>query len=202
MDGLLLKEGVYCAFGRSPSDLQGSIDFDGWLEHTLVQEAAGTDSKYVLFPQSFLFLPHLIFNSSYRILRRRIAWLVGNWVAEDLSPPTRTRIYSLLIHLLGRNASTDTAIRLTAGRSLAKCDTWDFDQNSFLPFLPSAIEELVNLLGEVELKDSMMRLNQTLGVIIDRVGLHVSFSVLFASAIAPLTFLFGRSTRFCRMHRD
>lgn len=111
---------------------------------------------------------------SYRIIRRRIAWLVGNWVGEDLQPATRTKIYSLLVHLLGRNDSTDTAIRLTAARSLAKCDTWDFDRESFVPFLPSAIEEIVQLLGEVELADSQMRLNQTLGVVIDRVGSHVS----------------------------
>lgn len=111
---------------------------------------------------------------SYRIIRRRIAWLVGNWVGEDLSPSTRTKIYSLLTHLLSRNDSTDTAIRLTAARSLAKCDTWDFDRESFVPFLPTAIEETVSLLGEVELADSRMRLNQTLGVVIDRVGPHVS----------------------------
>jgi hypothetical protein len=111
---------------------------------------------------------------SYRIIRRRIAWLVGNWVGEDLPQATRTKIYSLLIHLISRNDSTDTAIRLTAARSLAKCDTWDFDQESFVPFLPAAIEEIVSLLGEVTLADSQMRLNVTLGVVIDRVGIHVS----------------------------
>lgn len=45
MEGLLLKEGVYCAFGRSPGDLEGAIDFDSWLEQTLIVEATGTDSK-------------------------------------------------------------------------------------------------------------------------------------------------------------
>lgn len=111
---------------------------------------------------------------SYRIIRRRIAWLVGNWVGEDLSHATRSKIYGLLVHLMGRNESTDTAIRLTAARSLGKCDTWDFDKDSFVPFLPAAIEEIVSLLGEVELSDSRMRLNQSLGVVIDRVGIHVS----------------------------
>ncbi|ORY75687.1 armadillo-type protein [Leucosporidium creatinivorum] len=155
MEGLLLKEGVYCAFGRSPSDLEAAINFDNWLDNTLIPEAAGTDSNY-------------------RIIRRRIAWLVGNWVGEDLQETTRTKIYSLLVHLLGRNPSTDTAIRLTAARSLAKCDTWDFDRDSFVSFLPAAIEEIVSLLGEVTLADSQMRLNQTLGVVIDRVGSHIT----------------------------
>ncbi|GAA5866359.1 hypothetical protein JCM3774_006631 [Rhodotorula dairenensis] len=155
MDDLLLKEAVYTAIGRSPSDLEGYIDFNHWLESTLTAECAGTDS-------------------AYRVIRRRIAWLLGNWIGEDLGASSRNQIYALLVHLVGRNPSTDQAIRLTAARSLARCDTWDFDQAAFLPHLPAAIEEVVQLLGEVSEPDSMMRLNQTLGVIIARVETHIA----------------------------
>ncbi|KAL8284260.1 hypothetical protein RQP46_005009 [Phenoliferia psychrophenolica] len=146
-----------------------SIDFDAWLVETLAPEAVGTDSNY-------------------RIIRRRIAWLVGKWVEEDLKPETLRKIYSLLVHLLGRNASTDTAIRLTAARSLAKCgDTWDFDSAVFIPFLPAAIEEIVSLLGEVTLPDSQMRLNQTLGVVIDRVQAAITpYAQRLAEILATL----------------
>ncbi|GAA5889895.1 hypothetical protein JCM5296_003642 [Sporobolomyces johnsonii] len=168
MEGLLLKEAVYTAVGRSPSDLETAINFQGWLEGTLVAECYGTDSNY-------------------RIIRRRIAWLLGNWVGEDLAESSRTRIYTLLVHLLGRNASTDPAIRLTAARSLAKCDTWDFDREAFVPLLPKAIEEVVQLLGEVSMSDSMMRLNQTLGVVIDRVGAHIApYAPQLAEILATL----------------
>ncbi|SCV68568.1 BQ2448_689 [Microbotryum intermedium] len=167
-EALLLKEGVYCALGHSPADLKESIDFEHWLTTTLIPEARGT-------------LPN------ERIIRRRIAWLVGNWVGEDLNPATRSQIYGLLVHLLGRNASTDQAIRLTAATSLAKCDTWDFDQQSFLPFLPSAIEEVVQLLGEVTLSDTQMRVNQALGVMIDRVGVHIApYAPQLAEILASL----------------
>lgn len=44
MDDLLLKEAVYTAIGRSPSDLENYIDFNQWLEGTLLAECAGTDS--------------------------------------------------------------------------------------------------------------------------------------------------------------
>jgi hypothetical protein len=174
MEGLLLKEAVYTAVGRSPSDLEGSINFQEWLEGTLVPECAGTDSECVSLPSC---TDSTVDDRlrSYRIIRRRIAWLLGNWVGEDLAASSRSRIYSLLIHLLSRNDSTDPAIRLTAARSLAKCDTWDFDQQAFVPLLPRAIEEIVQLLGEVQMSDSRMRLNQTLGVVIDRVGSHVRF---------------------------
>lgn len=47
MDGLLLKEGVYCAVGNSPSELESYINFGHWLDNTLASEAAGTDSKSV-----------------------------------------------------------------------------------------------------------------------------------------------------------
>ncbi|KAJ8297055.1 Importin-11 [Rhodotorula toruloides] len=155
MDELLLKEAVYTAVGRSPSELEPYIPFEDWLRNTLAAECAGTDP-------------------TYRIIRRRVAWLLGQWVGEDIAGSSRPQIYSLLVHLLGRNDSTDTAIRLTAARSLAKCDTWDFDRTVFVPLLPKAIEEIVQLLSEVSLTDSKMRLNETLGVVIDRVGPEIA----------------------------
>ena len=159
-------------------------------------------STHALLPQVE---PELTFPNPlarrYRLIRRRIAWLLGNWVGEDLAASSRSLIYQLLVHLLSRNASTDPAIRLTAARSLARCDTWDFDQDAFVPLLPRAIEEIVQLLGEVELSDSRMRLNQTLGVVIDRVGQHVrSLSLL----LLPLSSSYSQrltGTTTCRSRR-
>ncbi|KDE05416.1 hypothetical protein MVLG_04211 [Microbotryum lychnidis-dioicae p1A1 Lamole] len=167
-EALLFKEGVYCALGHCPADLKESIDFENWLTTTLIPEAHGT-------------------SPNERIIRRRIAWLVGNWVGEDLNPATRSQVYGVLVHLLGRNASTDQAIRLTAATSLSKCDTWDFDQQSFLPFLPSAIEEVVQLLGEVTSSDTQMRVNQALGIVIDRVGVYIApYAPQLAGILATL----------------
>ncbi|GAA6025975.1 hypothetical protein JCM11491_006406 [Sporobolomyces phaffii] len=155
IDGLLLKEAVYTAVGKSAQDLTQSLDFDEWLKGTLVREVAGQDPQH-------------------RIIRRRIAWLLGCLISQDLVTSSRPLVYSLIVHLLSRNASTDPAIRLTAAQSLAKCDTWDFDLDGFLPQLGPAIEQVVQLLGEVQLGDTLMRLNQTLAVIIGRVGQHIA----------------------------
>lgn len=57
MDDLLLKEAVYTAIGRSPSDLEGYIDFNQWLEGTLTAECAGTDSACVRSPNWKSLLP-------------------------------------------------------------------------------------------------------------------------------------------------
>lgn len=45
LDGLLMKEGVYCAFGGSPGYLEQAVDFDSWLNTSLIPEAMGTDEK-------------------------------------------------------------------------------------------------------------------------------------------------------------
>lgn len=58
-----------------------------------------------------------------------------------------------------------------------------------MPFLPASIEEVVSLLGEVTLADSQMRLNQTLGVVIDRVGSHVRSSLFMFSCATFLTYI-------------
>ncbi|GAA5831223.1 hypothetical protein JCM3766R1_002972 [Sporobolomyces carnicolor] len=155
MNGLLLKEAVYTAIGKSATDLTESLNFEDWLRQTLMPEVGGTDPNY-------------------RIIRRRIAWLLGCLVSEDLAAQSRPLIYSLIVHLMSRNESTDQAIRLTAARSLQKCDTWDFDLDGFLPYLGNAVEELVQLLGEVLMSDSLMRLNETLAVVIARVGTNIA----------------------------
>jgi hypothetical protein len=111
---------------------------------------------------------------SYRIVRRRIVWLLGRWVGEDLSTTTRMKIYQLLVHLLRPSESNDVAVRLTAAQSLAKCDTWDFDENAFVPFLPEITEQLAQLLGEVSMTESHLKVIQALGLIIGRVGASVS----------------------------
>lgn len=50
LQGLLLKEAVYTAFSRCPSELAPSINFNQWLETTLIPEASSQDPKYVSFP--------------------------------------------------------------------------------------------------------------------------------------------------------
>lgn len=95
---------------------------------------------------------------------------MGAWVGEDLQPETRAKVYSVVIHLLGNNASTDLAIRLTSARSLSKCDTWDFKKDTFAPYVDTALTEIASLLGEVSMPESLMRLNDALGVVIGLVG--------------------------------
>ena len=57
------------------------IDFDSWLLSGLEAELAVRDPNY-------------------RIVRRRAAWLLGQWSGVKLSPQLRPRLYQLLLPLL------------------------------------------------------------------------------------------------------
>ena len=39
-------------------------------------------------------------DSNYRIVRRRAAWLIGQWSGVKLSPELRPRLYEILVPLL------------------------------------------------------------------------------------------------------
>ncbi|GAA5950880.1 hypothetical protein JCM3765_004618 [Sporobolomyces pararoseus] len=154
LDGLLLKEAVYTAIGKSCTDLNGILDFESWLNQSLLPEALGTQE-------------------SFRIIRRRISWLLGCLISEDLiqSKESKNLVYKLMTHLLSRNESTDEAIRLTCSKSLQKVlDSWDFDLPGFLPNLEMILEELIDLLTNCQGIETLMRLNETLGIVISRTG--------------------------------
>ena len=125
--------------------------------------------------------------NSYRLIRRRISSLLGSLLSSDPSPTSLPLIYELLTHLLSRNASTDPAIRLTSVKSLQKADTWDFNLQSFLPFLERIVGELVELLGSVELTETRMRVMSALGIVVARVEGNVSYSLTLSLLSNALT---------------
>ena len=59
---------------------------------------------------------------SYPILKRRIAWVIGKWVAEACISPNDPNIWEILVHLLkDRGAGTDAVVQLTAAMALKEC---------------------------------------------------------------------------------
>ncbi|KAI0938258.1 hypothetical protein AcV5_001092 [Taiwanofungus camphoratus] len=147
------KEALYCAIGRCASRLKESIPFDEWLEHTLVAEAQDT-------------------NPNYPILKRRIAWVIGKWVSDMCSPANNPKIWQILVYLLqDRGSGTDEVVRLTAAIALRECvDTVDFDVDTFAPFLPTAVNQLVRLTAEADTLESKRRIASSLNAVIERAG--------------------------------
>lgn len=56
--------------------------------------------------------------------------------------------------------------------------TIEFNVEVFLPFLPIAVPELLQLIAEADTMETKRRILGTLNVVIERAGTHVSSSLL------------------------
>ncbi|RUS22823.1 armadillo-type protein [Endogone sp. FLAS-F59071] len=147
--GLMFKDAVYCAVGLGAHDLFDSLDFDVFLVKRLSQEAWNRE-------------PNL------KIIRRRIAWLIGKWVGVKIGKPARPDVYRVMLHLM--YPDEDMVVRLTAVNNLKNCvDEWDFEPGPFAPFLEEAVRGTTRMLSDVEESESRMRILNSLSMIIERV---------------------------------
>ncbi|GBC10855.1 hypothetical protein RclHR1_09960006 [Rhizophagus clarus] len=96
-DNLLVKDAIYCAVGLGSHELYDVLDFDSWLVNNLLVEAANNDP-------------------SFKIIRRRIAWIIGRWVCVKLSKENRPRVYDVMTYFI--NPEEDFVVRLTAAINL------------------------------------------------------------------------------------
>ncbi|KAI8086750.1 armadillo-type protein [Halteromyces radiatus] len=152
--GLLFLDAIYDAVGLGVHSLYGRLDFESFVANRLVSEITNKEA-------------------SFKILRRRIAWVLGRWVTESISADCRTTIYEILLQLMVKEE--DLVVRLSAAHSLKMAiDDWDFDISILLPYLGSAMEMMMTLVNEVEESDTVMKLIADLNTIIDRAGAHVT----------------------------
>ncbi|KAG0255568.1 hypothetical protein BG011_005046 [Mortierella polycephala] len=154
MSDLTLKDSIYCAIGLGSHDLYGAVDFDSWLVGQLSQEVQNADP-------------------SNRVIRRRIAWMIGKWVSVNISKAARPTVYTILLHLL--RSEEHLAVRLAAAQSLkVSIDDWDFEPATFAPFLEQSVQSLRMVMGEVEEPDSRMRILSCMSMIVERMDEHIA----------------------------
>ncbi|MCO5560305.1 hypothetical protein L7F22_013917 [Adiantum nelumboides] len=145
---LLLKEAAYNAVGVANFDLHHSVDFESWFKGTLVQELRNR-------------------HSNARILRRRVAWLLGQWV-NKIEGDVRKPVYASLIDLL---ADGDLAVQLAACRSLSHLiDDIHFYEKDFAAFVPVCLERLFQLMNRAQEFDSKLQVLNLVSLLIDRLG--------------------------------
>jgi hypothetical protein len=99
---VLRKEALYCAVGRCAHRLRELSGLDDWINQSLTAEA--------LDP-----------NPTYRIIKRRIAWLFGRWFAEGNVTNAKGKVYEVLVHLIQAQEGSDAVVRLTAATALKDC---------------------------------------------------------------------------------
>lgn len=149
LHAILLKDAVYNAVGLAAFDLYDEVNFDQWFSTTLKDELK-------------------VKSNNYRIIRRRVCWLIGRWANVKLSAKLRPELYKLMVEAL--NPEEDLGVRLAASGALKQAmDDFQFNRDEFSPYLEPAFSLLFALLKEVNECDTKMRVLSVLTFMIDRI---------------------------------
>ncbi|GFN82406.1 importin-11 [Plakobranchus ocellatus] len=174
LGAVLRKDAAYNAVGLVSFDLFDEIDFDSWFTSHLLQELK-------------------VKHKSYRVIRRRVIWLMGQWVGVKMSLSLRPALYQAVLELLDPNE--DLAVSKSTLRSAGTClslvhapppapwpfrgpktltnapvDDFEFNTEQFLPYIESLFSLLFHLLKEVRECDTKMHVLHVLSFVIERVG--------------------------------
>jgi len=153
LTSILQKDAIYNAVGLAAFDLYDEIDFDAWLTSSLSLELGVKDSNY-------------------RIVRRRVCWLLGQWSGVKLSPELRPRLYEMLMPMLTN--SEDLVVRLAAAKAMkVVIDDFEFSVEELEPYLEQVFSLLFALLKEVGECDTKLNVLNVLSYLIERVGVSI-----------------------------
>ena len=145
---LLRTDAVYLAIGLASYDLHEYLEFEPWFLNSLVP-CLQTRSNPEIIP-----VP---------VLRRRILWLIGCWMAqitESIRPP----LYDALLRLLMEDSPfTDMAVKLTAIQTLqALLNDWEFKRDIFRPFIGRLIQAAYHVMGQTEQTETRLKIMELL----------------------------------------
>lgn len=154
---VVLKDSVYAAIGLAAASLEQKLDFNAFLENTVVPEAQ-------------------IQNSEYRLLRRRFSIILGQWVPIQPDKLNMKCVYGIFQRLLNKeDPLNDLVVRITAGRQLRHIlEPYEFSPTEFSEYAPSIIESLMSLIQEIEVSETKMGLLETVRVLVVNMEHHVS----------------------------
>lgn len=122
---------VYNAIGQASFDLYDDIDFDSWFRAQLLAELQIKENQWALslvFNFNAVLGCAMFFLYSYRIIRRRVIWLIGHWVGVKLSTDLRPVLYESILPLL--QPSEDLVVRMEAAGTLKVDILWKYSSSS------------------------------------------------------------------------
>uniref|UniRef100_A0A9J7X5V8 Importin-11 n=1 Tax=Cyprinus carpio carpio TaxID=630221 RepID=A0A9J7X5V8_CYPCA len=90
---MLMKDAVYNAVGLAAYELFDNVDFDQWFKNQLLGELQ-------------------ISHNRYKLIRRRVIWLIGQWISVKFKPELRPLLYEVILSLM---QDPDLVIRPYAG---------------------------------------------------------------------------------------
>ncbi|KAM6034616.1 importin-11 isoform 2-T2 [Chlamydotis macqueenii] len=124
---VLIKDAVYNAIGLAAYELFDSVDFDQWFKNHLLAELQVSHDRY-------------------KPIRRRVIWLVGQWISVKFKSDLRPMLYEAIRNLL---------------------------QDQDLVHLESMFTLLFQLLQEVTQCDTKMHVLHVLSCVIERVNMQI-----------------------------
>ena len=112
-------------------------------------------------------------DNNYRVIRRRVVWLIGQWTGVKLSSELRPALYAATLPLL--QGDEDMAVRLTASNTLKHAiDDFEFNTDQFLPFLEHSFSLLFTLLKEAHECDTKVSYNDLQFVAVNLHNYHLN----------------------------
>lgn len=152
MNAILIKDAVYNAVGLAAYELFDSVDFDQWFNNQLLPELQVTHNRY-------------------KPLRRRVIWLIGQWVSVKFKSDLRPMLYEAICNLL---QDQDLVVRIETATTLKlTVDDFEFRTDQFLPYLETMFTLLFQLLQQVTECDTKMQVLHVLSCVIERVNMQI-----------------------------
>ncbi|KAH8297117.1 hypothetical protein KR044_005091, partial [Drosophila immigrans] len=166
LKAILLKDAIYNAVGQAAFHFFNKLDFGAWLTSQLLAELR-------------------IEAPNFRILRRRIIWLVGHWVGVQLPRELRPVAYEACLHLL--RPEEDMPIRLAAARTLnLLIDDFEFMPEAFHPYFGALFEALFLLLREAGACDTKIVVLGTMTLLVEKMSEYIEPQALQLISYLPL----------------
>uniref|UniRef100_A0A672GE66 Importin-11 n=1 Tax=Salarias fasciatus TaxID=181472 RepID=A0A672GE66_SALFA len=93
---LLMKDAVYNAVGLAAYELFDNVDFDQWFKNQLLGELQVSHHRY-------------------KLIRRRVIWLIGQWISVKFKSDLRPLLYEVILSLM---QDPDLVVRIETATTL------------------------------------------------------------------------------------
>uniref|UniRef100_A0AAQ4P8I1 Importin-11 n=1 Tax=Gasterosteus aculeatus aculeatus TaxID=481459 RepID=A0AAQ4P8I1_GASAC len=149
---LLMKDSVYNAVGLAAYELFDNVDFDQWFKNQLLGELQVSHHRY-------------------KLIRRRVIWLIGQWISVKFKSELRPLLYEVILSLM---QDPDLVVRIETATTLKlTVDDFEFRTEQFLPYLESIFGLLFQLLQQVTECDTKMQVLHVISCVIERVNMQI-----------------------------
>ncbi|XP_047197226.1 importin-11 [Hippoglossus stenolepis] len=109
--------------------------------------------------------------SRYKLIRRRVIWLIGQWISVKFKSDLRPLLYEVILSLM---QDPDLVVRIETATTLKlTVDDFEFRTEQFLPYLESIFGLLFQLLQQVTECDTKMQVLHVISCVIERVNIQI-----------------------------